>query len=916
MSVYQNLPDTYSVPVRSQINKASSNLRYKHFTQTHFTAGDEEQFYHYMINKPPSLLVKEEILDNHQVWSNYNISPESIKNTFSYMFYKFKKGLFIQIRNGKLVRFLPFSNAFYMNEWSDKINVPSNLRSDPNVLPIRYWYSNNGLVRYESPCNETDTGMCQMKHMFEQLCQTYHTELPDIDFFVNRRDFPLLKRDFTEPYDNIYNSETHPLVSHNYDKHIPVLSMCTTDLFADIPIPTMDDWSRVMFKEQIHFAMTKRVIATKDIFDTPWSKKKELAVFRGSNTGIGHTTENNIRLKLYYLFQNHPYCNVGISSWNSRHRKISGNPTLVVPKQTIQLSNSLSLEEQSSYKYIIHIQGHTQAFRLSIELAMKSVILIVKGKYRLWYESLLVPWEHYVPVAEDLSDLDEKIKWCLEHDDECQQIAIESRKFYDKHLSKEGCLSYLKDLLIELSQKCLNTYFPNYGTHTTPVSIERMYLKDYPFDSNIPGSTERSRTLSSLKGLKNKVNRNSRRKRTIFRNTNTEIIVIDDSYISKRNSKIIHEKFIGLYCINRVLRDIPNFVYTIPTPNENELLLEYVRGPSMFEYIKSKHFNFNEWIFLMLQTLLSISVAQRTCFFTHNDLNIWNIILTYYSTEQIHDYLVDVDDIYRVYSTIIPVIIDFDKSHAVYDLQSFTPYSPFSKYHDTLCLLVNSIYNILKYQKLSFSDEKNLLYLFKESLCDPIYCPKENIQTTGDLYKFLDVSHKFAHISFSNKGDLYTRTPMYVIKLLKTIYKPSYFGHTKIINLFDKVTTVEYRNAGKIHKSVLPVLPAGIHPFLELYYKQLFDFPCDRSTKNHSLDRINIPVLTDNDVSGVYDFPIKYLDYLNIFVELLCSGGKHQLSYEEKRDLLQAVQIYLNTRESIYTYSKHLINFKLQRNIL
>lgn len=913
MSVYQTLPDTYSVPVKSSINKASSNSRYKNFTQTHFTAGDEEQFYHYMVKNSPSLLTQEELLDNHDVWSKYNISPDAIKNTFSYMFYKFKKGLFVQIRNGKLVRFLPFSNAFYINEWSDRLRVPDKLLEDNSVLPVRYWYANNGLVRYESPCNETDTGMCQMKHMFEQVCAS---GVPDIDLFINRRDFPLLKRDSTEPYENMYDSDTVPLLSHNYEEYIPVLSMCTNKSFADIPIPTMDDWTRVMSKENVNFAMTKRVIATKDTFDVPWTKKKDMAVFRGSNTGIGHADFNNVRIKLCSMFQSHPYCNVGITSWNSRYRKLCGNPNLLKPVQSIQLSNSLTLEEQSTYKYIIHVQGHTQAFRLSIELAMRSVILLVQGKYSLWYESKLEPWVHYIPVSEDLSDLDERIQWCLEHDSECELIAKQARAFYDEYLTKNGCLTYLKNLICELSQKCMRKYYPLYQTCINPYKIELSYLKQYPL-TNMTSTFANGRTITALKTLGGRINKSDRRRKVIFRNANTEIFIVNDDYIIKRSTKTAHEKFVGLYCINRLLRDIPNFVYTVPTQdNDTCLALEYVRGPTMFEYIKGKYFNFNEWLFFTMQVLLSISVAQRVCFFTHNDLNIWNIILAYHSSEQIHDYLIDLNRIYRVYTTVVPVLIDFDKTHVVYDLQSFTPYLPYDSYHDTLCLLINSMYNVLKYQKLSSFDERNMLFIFRETLCDSIYCPRETINSIHDVRKFLDTAHKFAHISFSNKGQLKTRTPMHAFKILKTLYKPTYIGQSKIINIIDSVQTVEYRNLG-IMKTPTQV-PVGIHPFLELYYKQLFYDPqIQRSDSDtYTLDRINIPLVSTEESVGIYDFPSKYLDYINIFIELLSNGGGHQLTHHEKDKLLQSVQNHLNTRESIYIYSKHLINFKLQRNIL
>ena len=37
------------------------------------------------------------------------------------------------------------------------------------------------------------------------------------------------------------------------------------------------------------------------------------------------------------------------------------------------------------------------------------------------------PWCHFTPIAIDGSDLSDKVQWCIEHDDMCQQIALNGR---------------------------------------------------------------------------------------------------------------------------------------------------------------------------------------------------------------------------------------------------------------------------------------------------------------------------------------------------------------------------------------------------------------------------------------------------------------------------------------------------------
>ena len=71
--------------------------------------------------------------------------------------------------------------------------------------------------------NEGDTNVGTVKNMLETLCAT--RKVPDIEFFMNRRDFPILTRNGTEPYHGIWGENT-PLVSHNIPKYLPILSMC------------------------------------------------------------------------------------------------------------------------------------------------------------------------------------------------------------------------------------------------------------------------------------------------------------------------------------------------------------------------------------------------------------------------------------------------------------------------------------------------------------------------------------------------------------------------------------------------------------------------------------------------------------------------------------------------------------------
>jgi len=103
--------------------------------------------------------------------------------------------------------------------------------------------------------------------------------------------------------------------------------------------------------------------------------------------------------------------------------------------------------EQSKYKYLVYVDGHCAACRYGFMMRLGSVILKVAPRQvadRMWYFPLLKPYHDHVPVKADLSDLEEKIRWCREHDDECRQIGENAKKFYEKYVGRDALLDYVE----------------------------------------------------------------------------------------------------------------------------------------------------------------------------------------------------------------------------------------------------------------------------------------------------------------------------------------------------------------------------------------------------------------------------------------------------------------------------------------
>ncbi len=489
------IPEYVSHENAVEYTLSQTNPRYPAFKQIVFTAGDEEQF---MSNVSTQNLSKKEPRITSERWGkcreiqhllNDRPTANSMVGMFRNLFHTTKKGIFVQIRNNKLTTFLPFSKHNFDNCWGDSLRVSENFvsiddlyRYSQNIAGFPYnprkiqydknfWIGNGNIIRNSFPVREGDSNVTCLKHMFTNLLES--REIPDVDFFLNRRDFPIHREDGKHPYPDLAGDKfPRYKVPEN---PIPVLSMCGRESYADVPIPTWDDWNREVSlecsrngKPQVQFNTTylgrdHRVYP--DIYDpTPLVNKIPRAVFRGSTTGKGTTIETNIRLKLASMNSTSDLLDAGITSFNFRPRIVSrdkaseefphGRGVLdCITKDSLDfdLVQPLTPKEQAGYRYVINVDGHVKAFRLSYEFSMGSCILLVDSKYHLWFSDYIKPYKHYVPVKEDLSDLIKQIEWCEQNLEKVQEIVDNARKFYENYLTKEGIFDYLENLFSQMS---------------------------------------------------------------------------------------------------------------------------------------------------------------------------------------------------------------------------------------------------------------------------------------------------------------------------------------------------------------------------------------------------------------------------------------------------------------------------------
>lgn len=164
--------------------------------------------------------------------------------------------------------------------------------------------------------------------------------------------------------------------------------------------------------------------------DLKWCDKINDIVWRGINTGESHGLRYNL-----------------VSGYNKKY-DIGFSSVLNSGKDFDKckgfVKGRMEIKEQLKYKYIVSIEGNDVATSLKWILSSGSVPMMPKPTRESWLlESQLIPYVHYVPLNDNLDNLDEVYNWCLDNDAHCQQIAENGKRymemFFDEENEKDIC---------------------------------------------------------------------------------------------------------------------------------------------------------------------------------------------------------------------------------------------------------------------------------------------------------------------------------------------------------------------------------------------------------------------------------------------------------------------------------------------
>lgn len=145
---------------------------------------------------------------------------------------------------------------------------------------------------------------------------------------------------------------------------------------------------------------------------SPWESKTSLIFWRGSS-------HNPLGKKLVELSAKYPK---------------------YIDAQFEDGQNIVKPEEQIKNRYLINIDECRTASAWI--LFSNSLLLKPASEEIQWYSSALIPFENYLPVASDLSDLLDKQEWGEQHPERCKEMAAQASSFAEQSLNFNGVCLY------------------------------------------------------------------------------------------------------------------------------------------------------------------------------------------------------------------------------------------------------------------------------------------------------------------------------------------------------------------------------------------------------------------------------------------------------------------------------------------
>jgi len=170
----------------------------------------------------------------------------------------------------------------------------------------------------------------------------------------------------------------------------------------------------------------------------PWEHRRPEVFWRGS-CSADYKKNEFLRFDVVSKLVGHPNCDIKLLKHWHEGKAIPEN----------HFGHYFPIAHFLSYKILLILDGNGISSSHSWVFGSGAVPIMVSN-CNFWFRSYLIPYQHYIPVRYDLSDLIEKIDWVLTHIDEAKRIAEGALEFSRTIFTPEFQQNYLRSKLLEV----------------------------------------------------------------------------------------------------------------------------------------------------------------------------------------------------------------------------------------------------------------------------------------------------------------------------------------------------------------------------------------------------------------------------------------------------------------------------------
>lgn len=190
----------------------------------------------------------------------------------------------------------------------------------------------------------------------------------------------------------------------------------------------------------------------------PFEHRQDVVFWRGGLSGHDYPDINNCidfpRYRLLMTAAEFPeIVDARLTHYENLARTVDGNAL----RQRLDdwlggLAPHIPMADFTAYKYLISLDGVCSSWKRVAAILWTGSVLLMQNRWQQFFYPGLVAWEHYVPLADDLSDLVTRFFWLQENAAKAAAIARNGGEFARHILTANAVDEHMCALLNRCAQ--------------------------------------------------------------------------------------------------------------------------------------------------------------------------------------------------------------------------------------------------------------------------------------------------------------------------------------------------------------------------------------------------------------------------------------------------------------------------------